>query len=323
LHFTLSAPPDPESHSVFSITPATRAALIIGGMMFSGLALGTFWVGKEAARIKRARDQTAQANSQLNGDMAWIPGGKFTMGSNRGEPDEQPMHDVKITGFWMDRTEVTNEQFGRFVQATGYVTRAEKSTTVLVGGDVTPAGSYVFSPGERLESLENPEAWWRFTPGASWKHPEGPGSDLTGRQRHPVVHIAWEDALAYARWAGKRLPTEAEWEYAARGGLNHQPYVWGREKVPGGRWMANIWQGLFPSENRAEDGFAGLAPVGSFQANGFGLSDVAGNAAEWVGGLVWCRLLYARPRDRPTRAGADRRHRNSRARGPRRLLPLQ
>jgi formylglycine-generating enzyme required for sulfatase activity len=281
LQVTLSTPTEPDSESVFSITPATRAALIIGGMMFAGLALGTFWVGKEAARIKRAREQTALANSRLNGEMVWIPAGKLTMGANDGAPDEQPLHDVKISGFWIDQTEVTNQQFTRFIEATSYVTRAEKPGSGA-NGEESPAGSMVFSPTGRIGSNTDPAGWWRFTPGANWRHPEGPGSTLSGRQSHPVVHVAWEDAVAYSRWAGKRLPTEAEWEYAARGGLNHQPYVWGREKVPDGRWMANIWQGLFPQENRGEDGFAGLAPVGSFPPNGFGLRDVAGNAAEWV-----------------------------------------
>jgi formylglycine-generating enzyme required for sulfatase activity len=217
--------------------------------------------------------------------MVWIPTGKFVMGAMDGAADEQPMHDVRITGFWMDKTEVTNEQFARFVAATGYVTTAERTPNSKDFPGVPPenlvAGALTFSPPEKIESLEDASAWWVFTPGASWRHPEGPESSIAGREKHPVVQISWDDAAAFARWAGKRLPTEAEWEYAARGGLNHNPYVWGREKVPNGRWMANIWQGLFPTENSAADGHAGTAPVSSYPANGFGLFDMAGNVWEW------------------------------------------
>lgn len=275
----------PKTKSRFSISPTLRASLITGGLMFAGLALATFWVSKEALRIKRARELTALANSQMNGEMVWIPGGKFTMGANDGEADERPLHDVKITGFWMDKTEVTNEQFARFVSATGYKTLAEQRDSVSDGGlAAVSRGSSIFAPAQ------DQSVWWKPTPEASWRAPEGPGSASSGLEKHPVVHIAWEDALAYARWAGKRLPTEAEWEFAARGGLNHQPFVWGREKVPEGRWMANLWQGLFPAENRAEDGFVRTAPVGRFPANGFGLFDVAGNAAEWC--ADWYRSDY-------------------------------
>jgi sulfatase modifying factor 1 len=215
--------------------------------------------------------------------MVWIPGGRFTMGSNTGAPDERPAHVVELKGFWMDRTEVTNEEFQRFVKATGYVTLAERPPDPQQFPDAPPenlvAGAGVFTPNPDIESFENPLAWWRWQPGACWKHPEGPDSDLVGRQNHPVVHVCWDDAQAYAKWAGKRLPTEAEWEFAARGGLNDKPFVWGDQApLPG---HANIWQGKFPQSNTAADGFRGTSPVGSFPPNGYALVDMAGNVWEW------------------------------------------
>jgi formylglycine-generating enzyme required for sulfatase activity len=215
--------------------------------------------------------------------MLWIPGGRYTMGSNQGASDERPEHIVELGPFWMDRTEVTNEAFERFVKSTGYVTLAERSPDPKQFPDAPPenlvAGSGVFTPSAEIISFENPLAWWRWQPGANWKHPEGPDSNLAGRERHPVVHVCWEDASAYAKWAGKRLPTEAEWEYAARGGLLGQPYVWGTEApLP---IHANIWQGKFPQLDTAADGWRGTAPVGSYPPNGFGLVDMAGNVWEW------------------------------------------
>jgi len=267
--------PDPSERRF--MTPATRTALIISGLLLGLILMSTLWVSREAMRIRRLRNATAVRNSDASGGMVWIAAGKFTMGANDGQPDEQPLHDVKVGGFWMDRTEVTNEQFGRFVDATGYVTVAERP----VEGSGAAVGGYTFSAPERVENFSDVMQWWKLTPGASWRHPEGPRSDLDGRGKHPVVQVAWEDACAYAKWAGKRLPTEAEWEFAARGGLIHVPYVWGREKLPEGRWMANLWQGRFPQQDVGEDGFKGLAPVASFLANGFGLHDMAGNVWEW------------------------------------------
>lgn len=228
-------------------------------------------------------------------DMVWVPGGEFSMGSadptrevcggNETMDDARPIHRVRVSGFWMDRTEVTNAQFQRFVEATGYVTTAEKPPRAedFPGVPLVQlvAGSLVFSPPQRAVPLNDFSAWWRYVPGANWRHPEGPGSDLRGRERHPVVHVSYADAQAYAAWAGKRLPTEAEWEFAARGGATGEPYPWGRELTPGGQWAANIWQGRFPVQNTAEDGFGGAAPVGSFPANAFGLHDMAGNVWEW------------------------------------------
>ncbi len=217
--------------------------------------------------------------------MVWIAGGTFWMGSEDGESDEQPRHSVLVDGFWLDRTEVTNEDFARFVEATGYVTAAERPLSPHafpgLASEYLLGGSMVFEPVAGEEGTPGGSTGWKWRLGANWRAPEGPGSNLLGRQRHPVVHVSWQDASAYARWAGKRLPTEAEWEYAARGGLAGEPYPWGGELKPEGRWMANLWQGEVPRTNRVEDGFAGPAPVGSFQANAFGLLDMAGNVWEW------------------------------------------
>ncbi|HEY0863096.1 MAG TPA: formylglycine-generating enzyme family protein [Lacunisphaera sp.] len=227
--------------------------------------------------------------------MVWIPGGEFSMGSKdpRGdicggnEPmdDARPVHRVRVDGFWMDRTEVTNAEFARFVAATNYVTVAERPLRPEdypgVPRDKLVPGSVVFSPPGQAVPLDNALRWWAYVPGASWRHPEGPGSSLDGRDNFPVVHIAYEDAEAYARWAGKDLPTEAQWEFAARGGLSGQAYAWGNELNPGGKWMANIFEGHFPHENTQADGHAAAAPVASFPANGYGLHDVAGNVWEW------------------------------------------
>jgi formylglycine-generating enzyme required for sulfatase activity len=226
--------------------------------------------------------------------MTWIPPGEFWMGSEDPQaPDARPVHRVALAGFWMDTTEVTNAAFERFVEATHYVTDAERKLEGALPGaaaaELTP-GAVVFAPLAGGVSLADARAWWRWLPGASWRHPEGPGSTLKGRSRHPVVLVSWTDATAYARWAGKRLPTEAEWEYAARGGRERGRYVWGDEARPGGRWPANVWQGHFPDHDSAEDGFHGTAPVASFPANGFGLYDMAGNVWEWC--ADWYRPDY-------------------------------
>ena len=208
-------------------------------------------------------------------EMAWVPGGTFTMGcEDCGMPDALPAHTVAIDGFWIDRTPVTNDQFARFVAATGYRTVAERVPDA-------PPGSAVFTPPAGRVDLRAPNSWWSYVPGASWQRPEGPRSSLAGRGDHPVVHIAYEDALAYARWAGKRLPTEAEFEYAARGGLERKRYAWGDELHPGGRAAANTFQGSFPSRDDAFDGYRGTSPVRAFAANGFGLFDMGGNVWQW------------------------------------------
>jgi len=284
--------------------PATRSALIISGFFLSGICLSCFWVYREAHRVYRERQARLAQNSLALGDMVWIPGGKFTMGSNDGQTDERPLHDVKVDGFWMDKTEVTNEQFARFVAETNYATVAERPLDPKqfpgAPAEKLKPGSITFTPPPHVETLDDHMQWWSYTPGANWRHPEGPQSDISGRENHPVVQVCWEDAVAYAKWAGKRLPTEAEWEYAARGGLDHNAFVWGREKVPDGKWMANIWQGAFPNENTAADGFKGTAPVGSYLPNGYGLFDMAGNVWEWCADWYLPDYYAKSPRKNPT-----------------------
>ena len=227
--------------------------------------------------------------------MAWVPGGEFTMGTDdvRSFPNERPAHRMKIDGFWMDEHDVTNAEFARFVEATGYVTTAEKKPdweemkkelppdTPKPDDNVLVPGSLVFTPSSHPVPLDDLSAWWRWVPGASWRHPEGPDSNVAARENHPVVQVSWYDAVAYAKWVGKRLPTEAEWEFAARGGLEGKRYAWGDEFRPNGKYMANTWQGLFPVTNTAEDGFVGTSPVKSFPPNGYGLYDMAGNVWQW------------------------------------------
>jgi formylglycine-generating enzyme required for sulfatase activity len=219
--------------------------------------------------------------------MVWIPGGTFQMGSDDHYPEEAPPHRVSVDGFWMDRHAVTNAEFARFVKQTGHVTSAERPPDPADYPGAVPellvAASVVFQQPTRPVSLDDPYNWWAFVPGADWRQPQGPGSSVKRLPDHPVVQVAWEDVLAYAEWAGKELPTEAEWEYAARGGLDGATYAWGEELTPGGRWMANTWQGDFPLHNTGDDGHRGTAPVGSYPPNGYGLLDMIGNVWEWTG----------------------------------------
>lgn len=219
--------------------------------------------------------------------MVWVPGGIFWMGAQ--DPtleDARPLHLVYVHGFWMDQTEVTNREFARFVEATGYVTEAERQPDIREYPAVSlmklRPGSAVFSPPSTGCQLDDECAWWRFMPGANWRHPEGPDSTIKGREDYPVVHVTWQDAQAYAKWAGKRLPTEAEFEFAARGGLDRKRYPWGDALTPHGRWMMNIWQGKFPKNNIKRDGYLHAAPVKSYPPNGYGLYDMTGNVWEWT-----------------------------------------
>ncbi len=211
-------------------------------------------------------------------------------------PDAKPVHLVRVNGFWIDATPVTNAQFARFVKETGYVTVAERPLSPKdfpgVPADKLVPGSAVFVPPGADVALENPMQWWRYVSGANWKQPEGPGSSIAARADHPVVQVAFDDAVAYLTWAGRRLPTEAEYEFAARGGLDRQPYAWGKELKPQGTWAANIWQGRFPSTNTAADGHTGTLPVTAFPPNPFNLYDVGGNVWQWT--ADWYRHDYYR-----------------------------
>jgi len=218
--------------------------------------------------------------------MAWVPGGTFLMGSNDFYPEERPVHTVAVDGFWMDEHPVTAWEFRRFVRATGYVTVAERPLDPVdfpgADPDILVPGSLVFRKTPGPVDTRDARNWWDYVPDASWRRPAGRGSTINGRDRHPVVHVAYEDARAYATWVGKDLPTEAEWEFAARGGLEGAVYAWGDEFSPGAQSMANTWQGHFPWQNLKTDGYEGTSPVGSFPANGYGLFDMTGNVWEWT-----------------------------------------
>jgi len=226
------------------------------------------------------------AGSAPHPGMLWIPGGTFRMGSEDFYPEERPVHEVAVDGFWMDCYAITNEQFGRFVAATNYLTLAEREPNPADFPGAPPEnlvpGSMVFQKTRGAVDLHNYANWWAWVPGASWRHPLGPHSSLNSLEEHPVVHIAYEDAEAYVNWAGKELPTETEWELAARGGLDGKKFTWGDEHFPDGKAMANSWQGEFPWQNILLDGFEGTSPVGSFPPNGYGLFDMAGNVWEWT-----------------------------------------
>ena len=228
----------------------------------------------------------AKAQDRAVDDMVWIEGGVFQMGSAAHYPDEAPVREVKVDGFLMDRTTVTNAQFAAFVEDTGYVTVAERKPNPADYPAHDPLllvpGSMVFVMTKGPVNLRDYRQWWSYVPAACWRHPEGPKSSISGRQNHPVVHVAFEDAEAYATWAGKELPTEAEWEYAARGGLEGAEFVWGDEFTPGGKIMAKTWQGDFPWRNKAKRKLERTAPVGSYEANGYGLYDMAGNVWQWT-----------------------------------------
>jgi len=236
--------------------------------------------------------------------MAWIPGGEFSMGANdppdmdevgmKATVDARPIHRVYVDGFLMDKTDVTNAEFAQFVRETGYVTVAERKPRAEDFPGAPPenllAGAVVFAPPDQPVRLNDHLQWWTYVPGANWRHPLGPDSDIKGKDKDPVVEVAYEDAEAYAKWAHKRLPTEAEWEFAARGGLAGQPFVWGSEFRPRGKWMANTHQGHFPNSDTGDDGHAGIAAVAQYPPNGYGLYDMAGNVWQWTSD--WYRPDY-------------------------------
>jgi formylglycine-generating enzyme required for sulfatase activity len=218
--------------------------------------------------------------------MRWVPAGTFLMGSEEFYPEERPVHRVAVDGHWIDEHPVTAAEFRRFVRETGHVTVAERAPEAADYPDADPdllvPGSLVFRKTAGPVPLDDVRSWWAYVPGASWRRPGGRGTTINGRDRHPVVHVAYEDAEAYAAWAGAELPTEAEWEHAARGGLEGARFAWGDEELVDGRPQANTWQGAFPWQNAKLDGFEGTSPVGSFPPNGYGLLDMTGNVWEWT-----------------------------------------
>ncbi|GIW89134.1 MAG: hypothetical protein KatS3mg108_3458 [Isosphaeraceae bacterium] len=317
----VDAPRSVPEHSGFRewVRPGIGALVLAG---IAGLAVVVWvirWRIASGSSLQDLRHQPAAASSESvtkaiepPPGMVRIPGGTFWMGIDAEDawPDERPAHRVTVDPFWIDAYEVTNAQFRRFVEATGYRTTAERAPSVEEilaqsppGTSPPPAellvpGALVFTPPEHPVRLDDVGQWWRWTPGANWRHPTGPGSSIEGMDDHPVVLVSWEDAAAYAQWAGKRLPTEAEWECAARGGLEAQPYVWGSDPPGDNRIYANLWQGRFPDQNTLRDGYERTAPVGSFPPNGYGLFDMAGNVWEWCSDW-YDRDLYRRRAGRP------------------------
>jgi formylglycine-generating enzyme required for sulfatase activity len=288
-----AARPDSSTEAVAAV-PASSAVSTASG---SGMGTGAF-------NPTIANHDSPPASAPAG--MAWIPGGEFSMGANnppdmddvgmKATLDARPIHRVYVDGFYMDKTDVTNAEFARFVKATGYVTVAERKPKAEDFPGAPPenlvAGSVVFAAPDHPVSLNNYLQWWTYIPGANWRHPIGPDSDIKGKDNYPVVQIAYEDAQAYAKWVGKRVPTEAEWEFAARGGLAGKPFVWGDEFRPMGKWMANTHQGHFPDKDAGEDGYMGISPVAKFAANGYGLYDMAGNVWQWTSD--WYRPDYYR-----------------------------
>jgi formylglycine-generating enzyme required for sulfatase activity len=273
--------------------PARFAVATALPMAGSSVAKGG--VGAAGGGTDARNDAAAAGAVAAHAGMVWVPGGTFRMGADNDQAaaDEYPKHTVTVSGFWIDRTEVTNAQFAAFVKATGYVTTAERKPdwnelkkqlppgTPKPDASLLVPASLVFSPPDHPVNLGDYSQWWEWKKGASWRHPQGPGSTIAGKDNYPVVQVSWYDAVAYCQWAHKRLPTEAEWEYAARGGLKDKVYPWGNEGVGAGVPKGNFWDGHFPDKNTVTDGFYGAAPVGSFAPNGYGLVDMAGNVWEW------------------------------------------
>ena len=315
--------------------PTHRLVLLVAAIVTSGAILASSIVttprvvplnsqaAKSASDGDSPRDEISKADSEAlsktdlstlvikephptPAEMVWIPGGRFLMGSKDGKADEEPVHAVELDGFWMDSTEVTNADFAKFVDATGYVTIAEKQpkredfvglvpdVNVIKEEDLVPS-SICFNPNYDRATLRKdypnwPYQVWMLKRGASWRHPNGPDSSIDDKQDHPVVHVAWKDVVAYCEWAGKRLPTEAEWEHASRGSLAQQDYPWGNRLQKNGDWLLNVWQGKFPEAHEVSDGFEFTAPVKSYSPNPFGLYDMAGNVWEWC--ADWYQPTY-------------------------------
>jgi formylglycine-generating enzyme required for sulfatase activity len=297
-----------------SITPRTKFLLVAALVVLGGCTVylihresiahaGHPVVISNAGFLPTVPSPTPAPGAAPEG-MVWLPGGEFSMGAAdapdmndvgmKATEDSRPVHRVYVDGFWMDKTDVTNQQFAAFVQATGYVTVAERKPRAEDYPGAPPenlvAGSIVFSPPDHPVPLNDHFQWWNYVHGANWRHPLGPDSDIKGKENYPVVQIAYEDALAYAKWTRKRLPTEAEWEYAARGGLTGKPYVWGEQFRPNGKWMANTHQGTFPVKDTGEDGHIGISAVAQYPPNGYGLFDMAGNVWQWTSD--WYRPDY-------------------------------
>lgn len=268
-------------------------ALIVIGVIATNMA------SKPKTKGTKSENQDQSFQWSTNG-MVYIPAGSFEMGNAQGNPDERPVHEVELNGYWIDATEVTNDQFSKFVEATGYITVAERKPKLdeIVGLDPSMVDPQLLMPGSvcfnkppnHVTDLNNHLQWWTYVPGANWRHPEGEDSTIEGKGNHPVVHVCYEDAIAYCQWAGKRLPTEAEWEYACRAGKEATRYVWGNEMKPNGQWQANIFQGDFPNKNSLEDKFLTTSPVKTFPPNEFGLYDMGGNVWEWT--QDWYRPDY-------------------------------
>ena len=310
------APPSqPKKWFVIALAAALALAGIVALMSRSRHAAETARAGTSASSTASTNapssvtfgptiPNTTPAPGNPPAGMVWIPGGEFSMGAadspSDGEVgmqatrDSRPIHRVYVDGFFMDKTDVTNAEFAKFVKATAYVTVAERKPKQEDFPNAPPenlvAGGVVFSPPDHAVPLDNHFQWWSYVPGANWRHPTGPKSNIIGKDNYPVVQVAYEDAVAYAKWAGKRLPTEAEWEFAARGGLAGKPFVWGDDFRPNGKWMANTHQGHFPDHDSGDDGHVGLAAVAQYPANGYGLYDMAGNVWQWT--TDWYRPDY-------------------------------